>query len=479
MIKSFKVGKWSVLTGYLIAAFILYFPILTKGFVSDDFTVLFRLIYKGDFTPPGFFRPGADLSLYSTYILSGLNPVAYNVSNLVIHVLNAWLIFLVCSKFFFLRSGFSAVLPFIASFIFLIYPFHQEPIVWVLGRGILLSSLFALTSLYILLSYKNSTLSIITAVLFYFLSLLCYESGVFIPIIAFLFLRSRKIQNQKLLTVMLLYSVALAAHLAIRIYFSGSVIGAYGKDFSAFDPVHFLYEYAKFWLRLVMVPVTNTYLFIATAFFILSVLVFAGYKLSKRNISSKDLIIGLAFILFISFLIPAFFGITIHTSEGDRFLYFPSIFLSVFLGLIFTHKIKLTPFLISAYAILSVVLIITNNRGWVRSSEKVDSIIGAIGNNAGNTMIIYNLPGSKNGKYIFRNGFREALHLNKIDTTGIFVYNTVEEGVIEMDQVVQPPVKVNEKNVARITGKIPFDIVPPYSIMYINDNRIRVFKVGK
>jgi len=128
MIKTFKVGKWSVLILFLIISFILYFPVLNKGFVSDDFTVLYRLINSRDFTPPGFFRPGADLSLYSTYILSGLNPVAYNVTNLVIHVLNAWLVYMVCSRFFYLRSTVNPSLPLLASIIFLLYPYHQEPI---------------------------------------------------------------------------------------------------------------------------------------------------------------------------------------------------------------------------------------------------------------------------------------------------------------------------------------------------------------
>ena len=120
MIKTFKVGKWSVLLILFIISFVLYFPVLNKGFVSDDFTVLFRLINTKDFTPPGFFRPGADLSLYSTYLLSGLNPVAYNVTNLLIHVLNAWLVYLVCNKFFFLKAR---VYFFIAFFRF-IYIFY-------------------------------------------------------------------------------------------------------------------------------------------------------------------------------------------------------------------------------------------------------------------------------------------------------------------------------------------------------------------
>lgn len=478
MIKTFKVGKWNVLLILFIISFVLYFPVLNKGFVSDDFTVLFRLINSKDFTPPGFFRPGADISLYSTYLLSGLNPVAYNVTNLLIHVFNAWLIYLVCSKFFFLRPGVNSSLPVLASFIFLLYPFHQEPVVWVLGRGILLSSFFGLLSLYVLLRWKNFTLSVISAGIFYFLSLLCYESGIFIPVIAFLLLRSTGFQKQKLYWLVLLFGIAFAAHLIIRINFSGSVIGAYGKELNSFAPGQFIYEYLKFWLRLVMVPLSNIYLFLGSALLILYLLVYAGYKIVKRDSYLKGLIFGLAFILFISFLIPAFFGITIRTSEGDRFLYFPSIFFSVFLALIFSFRKKLLPFIGLLYAIAAIIFIVINNQGWINASEKVESIIKTINKNSGSGMVIYNLPGSKNGKYIFRNGFREALYLNNIDTAGIYVNNIVEEGLAGLDQVIEPPVRKNDKNEFQIIGKIPFNLNPPYSIINITGQKIHVYKVG-
>ncbi len=477
MIKTFKVGKWSVLAGFLFITFILYFPILSKGFVSDDFTVLYRLINSRDFTPPGFFRPGADLSLYSTYLLSGLNPVAYNATNLGIHVLNAWLVFLVCSKFFFSGSGVKSSLPLVASVIFLLFPFHQEPIVWVLGRGILLASFFALLSLYILLGSTNFKLSVFVAALLYFLSLLCYESGIFIPAIALLILKSQKPESKKLYRMMVIFGIAFIAHVLLRIYFSGSVIGVYGKELNSFAPGQFLYEYVKFWLRLVMVPLSNIYAFLGISLSIISLLIYAGYKLVKRDHHSRGLVIGLAFILIITFLIPASFGITIRTSEGDRFLYFPSIFFSIFLGLVFSFRKKLVPFFVGSYALASIFLIILNNQGWINSSEKVESIIGMIKENSGSKMIIYNLPGSKNGKYIFRNGFGEALYLNNIDTAGIYVNNIVEEDLPGLNQVVNPPVRKSDKNEFQLTEKIPFDLNPPYSIINITDHKIQVFKV--
>lgn len=477
MIKTFNVGKWSVLSGFLFIALILYFPVLSKGFVSDDFTVLFRLINTKDFTPPGFFRPGADISLYSTYLLSGLNPLAYNISNLFIHVLNSWLLFLVCRKFFSVRSEARSTLPLIASLIFLIYPFHQEPIVWVLGRGILLSSFFALLSLYVLFN-KNFTFSIVSAALFYFLSLLCYESAAFIPFIAFLVFKNKGIEKQKTYWLIILFSVAFLSHLVMRSYFSGSVIGAYGKDLNAFEPGQYFYEYVKFWLRLVMVPLSNIYLFVGAAVLLLVALVYAIYKLSTRDLRYKNWTAGLVLILILSFLVPAFFGITIRTSEGDRFLYFPSIFFSVLLALTFSYRKNLFPYLLSLYAVASVILININNQGWIKSSGTVESIIRAVKKNSEYKVILYNLPASKNGKYIFRNGFREALLLNKIDTSGIYVNNMYEAEIREISHRVQPPFVRNEKGRVQLAGSVPFNLVAPFCIINISDDKVHVFQVG-
>jgi hypothetical protein len=477
MIKTFKVGNWSVLIILLIISVILYFPVLDKGFVSDDFTVLFRLINTKDFTPPGFFRPGADLSLYSTYLLSGLNPVAYNVTNLLIHVLNGWLVYLVCNKFFFLRTRVNSSFPLVASVIFLLYPFHQEPVVWALGRGILLSSFFALLSLYVLLGLKNYTISIISSVAFYFLSLLCYESGIFIPVIAFLMLKSAGFQKQKLNRLILLFGVAFAAHLIIRMNFSGSVIGAYGKDLDAFAPGQFLYEYVKFWFRLVMIPVSNVSLFLVFSFLILLGLFYAAYKIVKKDHHIKSVLIGLVFILFISFLIPAFFGIAIRTSEGDRFLYFPSIFFSVFLGIVFTSLNDIFKYGYILFAVVCQMSIYSSNKEWLAASQKVQKIIDVVKENSGSEIVIYNLPGSKNGKYIFRNGFREALYLNNIDTSRILINNIVEEGLAGLDKVVEPPIKKNAEKGYQLIGNIPFNLKPPFRIINFSDNMIGVFKV--
>jgi hypothetical protein len=346
----------------------------------------------------------------------------------------------------------------------------------VLGRGILLASFFALLSLYVLLVFKNFNL--LMAAILYFLSLLCYESAIFLPVIALLILKNNKTEKTRINVMMVLFGIVFAVHLLMRIYFSGSVIGVYGKELNSFAPGQFLYEYVKFWLRLVMVPLSNVYIFLGGALLLLSIFLYAGYKIAKRDRYLKTLLFGLAFILFISFLIPAFFGITIRTSEGDRFIYFPSIFFSVFIGLVFTYKKKFLSFLIGFYVLTSIILIKVNNQQWIGASEKAAKVISTIKNNSGSRMIIYNLPGSKNGKYIFRNGFREALILNNIDTSVIFVNNIVEEGLEGLDYVVTPPVQKNEKDGFQIAGRIPFNLNPPYKIINITDHKIQVFKVG-
>ncbi|MGZ5246202.1 MAG: hypothetical protein ACXWV5_03930, partial [Flavitalea sp.] len=99
-------------------------------------------------------------------------------------------------------------------------------------------------------------------------------------------------ERRKFYWVILFFSVAFLAHLVVRNYFAGSMIGAYGKDFDAFKPGQYAYEYLKFWFRIVMVPVSNVYLFLSGAFVLLGALIYAGFKISNRDQQSKNLIKG-------------------------------------------------------------------------------------------------------------------------------------------------------------------------------------------
>lgn len=94
-----------------------------------------------------YYRPFVSVSYIVNYAMFGENPVGYKVTNLLLHVLCALLVF------FFARhilKGRSA--PLLAALVFAVHPAHTENVAWISGRMDLLATAFALMS--ILAFYK-------------------------------------------------------------------------------------------------------------------------------------------------------------------------------------------------------------------------------------------------------------------------------------------------------------------------------------
>jgi len=96
------------------------------------------------FTKPYFanFLPLHLLSYMFDYSLWGLNPVGYHLQSVLLHALNAALVWMVVHRMFGGRA-----LPFFAALFFAVNPAHVEAVAWISIRKDLLSTTFALVSL--------------------------------------------------------------------------------------------------------------------------------------------------------------------------------------------------------------------------------------------------------------------------------------------------------------------------------------------
>src|ERR1700739_3994431 len=87
-----------LLGGFLLAGFIAFSPNLNSYFLSDDFVQIGKVL-RGDFSVVwgkeygGFFRP----LFISSYVIDGRiwggRPFGYHLTNLILHALNAFLVF--------------------------------------------------------------------------------------------------------------------------------------------------------------------------------------------------------------------------------------------------------------------------------------------------------------------------------------------------------------------------------------------------
>ena len=141
-----------VLAGILLIAaiaFVAYYPSLSGGFIWDDRLYLTECelikapdgLYRFWFTTdPIDYWPVSNSSLWFEWRLWGMNPAGYRVTNLVLHVCVALLIWAVLNKL---------AIPgaFLAALLFVVHPVNVESVAWIAQRKGLLAMVFLLLSI--------------------------------------------------------------------------------------------------------------------------------------------------------------------------------------------------------------------------------------------------------------------------------------------------------------------------------------------
>ncbi len=159
-------GRNIVIAGLLIllaaSTVLTYLPTLQNGFTNLDDPALvmnnrsirglslhyLRDLFSRSYGGLGGYTPLVLLSYAIEYHFFGLEPRAFHATNLILHVLNALLIFWLMA----LVTG-SLGAGFITALAFSVHPLHVEPVAWVQGRKDLLFSLFYLSGLMAYLNY--------------------------------------------------------------------------------------------------------------------------------------------------------------------------------------------------------------------------------------------------------------------------------------------------------------------------------------
>ena len=198
-IKDNKRKHLVLLAMLLVFQVIIYAPQVGTGFVTDDFVWLDNTVVNGqvDFLKPftettGFFRPMVNLTIGIQYYVHGLNPLPYGWLNLLLHLANILLVYLVLDS-----VEISRPYALWAAALFAVNAKGPTMAVgWISGRTTLLFSFFMLLSLYFYLkvrlhgSEKAGTYKRImqyTGIgMIYFAALLSKETAAALPIFVFL-----------------------------------------------------------------------------------------------------------------------------------------------------------------------------------------------------------------------------------------------------------------------------------------------------
>lgn len=133
-----RVPRWQFLLSVLMAAGVMasFLPALDVYLISDDFEWL-----DSAFKVPGdplssfdlfnsMWRPVVRWSFLFDYLIFGRNSFGYSATNLSIHFLNVWLLYLLISRLVSFR-----LLAAVGAAGFALSPLHSEAVLWASSRG--------------------------------------------------------------------------------------------------------------------------------------------------------------------------------------------------------------------------------------------------------------------------------------------------------------------------------------------------------
>lgn len=152
-----SVRVWLAVGAVVLLGLLTYLPAFNNPFLADDYAFLLhseRLSEDwgalSDF-PLGWRRLAAHLCFYLSFSLFGLHPAPYYGTNLLLHLVNAGLVFLLVSELLQdRRAGFVAALFFVA------YERPQETIFWISARHELLLSLGVVATAFFFARYRRT-----------------------------------------------------------------------------------------------------------------------------------------------------------------------------------------------------------------------------------------------------------------------------------------------------------------------------------
>jgi len=335
----------------LVITFISFYPCLRGGFVNfDDDRYVYRNPMIRDLSRKGIatifastdyaviYCPLVFLSYAIEYHFFDLQPHAYHVTNLILHLCNCLLVF----WFIFLLSRNRAT-ALVVALLFGVHPLRVESVAWITERKDVLYAFFFLGALvsYQYALIRRSPLWRLSIVFLFLLALLSKPAALVLPLVFLLcdYLQGAKIDRENLLKKLPLFSIAVA--FLILGFFTARGYARTGPAFTACDQLFIPPHALLFYLYKSIVPVRLSCLYpfpvkhggFLPAIFLVSplILILLGALIARSTRSTRKIAFGSLF--FLITVLPALQLFPTGTAiVADRFTYIPSIGLSFLLA---------------------------------------------------------------------------------------------------------------------------------------------------
>jgi len=280
----------------------------------------------------GMYQPLAVLSLSINYNLSETNPVPYHTTNLLLHLINIALVFLLFSK---ISKRIEVTI--IVTLLFAIHPMHVEAVSWIATRSSGLYSLFYLASLIFYWNYlqNKSIVNIILSLMFFALSCFSKSMAVTLPLVLVLcdYIYKRKFDRKAILEKIPFFIISI-----IFGYISINAASEYGHiknltvDYSIIDRVVLFIYSIVFYIVKLFAPVNLSAVYAYPVkdagflpwqyYFAVVVFAFLVFNVIKSGKFKKEVHFGmLFFIITISIVLPLVWSRMLMLA--DRYTYLP------------------------------------------------------------------------------------------------------------------------------------------------------------
>lgn len=204
----------------------IYFPSFFNGFVADDYFLVVNnpLVHSLEHLPTLFsgtlgnqggqyaglyYRPFMLAYFAIVHVFFGNTPFLYHLMQLLLCIVNAFLLFRILKYFFSLH------ISFILALLFLVHPLNVETVAWIGGTNDMLFMLFGLITLQFVFKKKSGYLDLVLSGVFLLASYLSKETGLlFVPIIV---LFSVFFHKKRLISYLVMIGLSLFPYLLLKL----------------------------------------------------------------------------------------------------------------------------------------------------------------------------------------------------------------------------------------------------------------------
>ena len=165
----------------------IYYPAIFAPLSSIDDPGIYSYLLNTDFTlhkifvsgGGNYYRPILIVSYMMDKYVWGLEESFMHLENIVFHLLNTLMVFVIARKGALLQGIRSETVPLVAALFFAIHPLNTEAVAWIAGRTDLLACFFLLLSVWLLLRQSTNIAITVLAALCLLVGCLAKETAIF------------------------------------------------------------------------------------------------------------------------------------------------------------------------------------------------------------------------------------------------------------------------------------------------------------